>query len=494
MAALAEMFFMTSRPTRGGWLTNAGLWVGGILALASALMLRNPLFLLWRPWATLLLWSATLVLPVFFLRRGWRPRCLGDAALTVLWLCALAITVWQENTFFWHKQQVLALTDDADARRLGAHFVIAYSDPQTIRPLVENGLIGGLFLSAQNVKGRSVAAIHAEMTELQALRRRVGLPPLIISADQEGGIVSRMSPPLSAMPSLAEVIADAAPEEIELLAFAYGEKHGRELASIGVNVNFAPLADLSPVDPQPRFDFRSQISRRAIDADPGRVSPAVIGYAHGLEAVGVRATLKHFPGLGRVTGDTHIAPAKLTASQGELERSDWIPFHDGLRATQSLLMVGHATLSAIDPKRPASRSPKVIRQIVRQYWQHDGLLITDDLTMGAVVRQGLCGAGVDALNAGIDLLLVSYDTEQYYKIFNCLLQAEKNGQLERSLLDESQRRLKHLHGSLVRQRFLSLSGIACHLQKTESSTDSGFGEHQNKKADLKRSAFFATPL
>ena len=85
---------------------------------------------------------------------------------------------------------------------------------------------------------------------------------------------------------------------------------------------------------------------------------------------------------------------------------------------------------------------------MRQRWQHDGLLITDDLTMGAVVRQGLCGAGVDALNAGIDLLLVSYDTEQYYKIFNCLLQAEKNGQLERSLLDKSQRRLERLHDTV----------------------------------------------
>ena len=448
MAAHLETCSSTGHLTRRGRLLNAGLWLGGIFALASAMVLRNPLFLLWRPWATLLLWSTTLLLPAWLIRCGWQQRRLADAALAVLWLYALAITVWQESAFFRHKQQVLALADDPDARQLGAHFVIGYNDPQTIRPLVENGLIGGRFLSAGNVKGRSIAAIHAEMAELQTLRRRAGLPPLIISADQEGGIVSRMSPPLSPLPSLAEVIADAAPEEIELLAFAYGEKHGRELASIGVNVNFAPLADLSSVDRQPRFDFRSQINRRAIDAEPSRVSPAVIGYAHGLEAVGVRATLKHFPGLGRVTGDTHIVPAKLTASQSDLERSDWIPFHNGLRATQSLLMVGHATLSTIDPKRPASRSPKVIHQIVRQRWQHDGLLITDDLTMGAVVRQGLCGAGVDALNAGIDLLLVSYDTEQYYKIFNCLLQAEKNGQLERSLLDKSQRRLERLHDTV----------------------------------------------
>lgn len=429
----------SSRPCRGGRFLSLLMWIGGVLALIVALLLRNPLFLLWRPLATAFLFSATLAVPFFLIIRQ-RGK---QAALLLLWLGVLLIAGVQEGVFLWRKQHVLA-SFDANAQRLGAHMVVGYTDPLAVKNLVEKGLVGGIFISTQNVKGRSTAAIHAEIAALQNLRKAAGLPPLIVSTDQEGGIVSRLSPPLSRLPSLADVTADARLEDIELLAFAYGEKHGRELAALGVNINFAPVADLSSNSKRPRFDFRSLIGRRAIDADPNRVSPAVIGYAHGLESSGLRATLKHFPGLGRVTTDTHIFPASLAASEGDLESSDWIPFRDGLRATQSLLMVGHATLSTVDTTRPASRSAKVVSQIVRQRWGHDGVLITDDLTMGAVVQQGLCAAGVDAINAGIDLLLVSYDAEQYYEIFYCLLQAANHNELDRKLLNDSQRRLDRL--------------------------------------------------
>ena len=427
---------------------RVALWLGGLLALMLALLLRNPLLLQWRPVATPLLFA---VVPGVLLFIAWRrplPRR-HATLLATLWLGALLLAGLQEGVFHWRKQQVLAAFD-ADALALGAHMIVGYSDPLAVRSLVEKGLVGGIFISAHNVRGRSSAAIHREISALQALRRSAGLPPLIVSTDQEGGIVSRMSPPLSHLPSLAEVIADARPDDIELLAFAYGEKHGRELSALGVNINFAPLADLSSPDEHHRFDFRSLIGQRAIDADPARVSPAVIGYAHGLEASGVHATLKHFPGLGRVTADTHVFPATLAASTSDLESSDWIPFRDGLRATQSLLMVGHATLSAVDARRPASRSASVVQGIVRQRWQHDGVLVSDDLTMGAVVRHGLCSAGVDAINAGIDLLLVSYDAEQYYEIFHCLLQAARRDELDRKILAGSQRRLGRLQASLAR--------------------------------------------
>ncbi len=428
-----------SGPFRGGRVFYRFLWISGLFALLIALELRNPLFLLWRPAATALVFGASMAALLVLCRTQARPH----TALLALWLGVLLLAGAQEGVFQWRKHAVLS-SSEADAQPLGAHMIVAYSDPQAVRVLVGNGLVGGVFISTQNAKGRSREAIHAELSALQALRKSSDLPPLIVTTDQEGGIVSRMSPPLSKMPSLADVIAKATPEEIEGLAFAYGEKQGRELAALGVNVNFAPLADLSSPSERHRFDFRSLINRRAIDADPDRVTPAVIGYAHGLEASGVRATLKHFPGLGRVAVDTHIFPAALAASESDLDRSDWIPFRNGLRSTQSLLMVGHASLSAIDPMRPASRSARVIQGIVRQRWAHEGVLVTDDLTMGAAARQGLCSAGVDAINAGIDLLLVSYDTEQYYTIFHCLLQAARRDALDVKALDASRHRLVKL--------------------------------------------------
>jgi beta-N-acetylhexosaminidase len=432
------------RPSRQS--VRVALWLGGVSALLLALLLRNPLFLIWRSYATPFVFAG----PVAVLAAGgWRWRAAErrpPLALLALWLAVLAVAASQYGVFAWRKHEVLT-APDAEARRLGAHMIVGYTDPGTVKMLAGKGLIGGVFVSSHNVLGRSPAAIRAQIDTWQAARRAAGLPPLIVSTDQEGGIVSRMSPPLSPMPSLAEVIANARDDEIDLLAFAYGERHGRELAALGINVNFAPLADLATATTRHRFDFRSLIGRRAIDTDPGRVTPAVIGYAHGLEAHGVRATLKHFPGLGRVDADTHIVPATLAASERDLDARDWVPFRAGLRATQSLLMVGHATLPAIDAARPASRSAKVIDGVVRRRWGHDGLLVTDDLTMGAIVRQGLCSAGVDAINAGIDLLLVSYDADQYYEIFHCLLQASRAGKLASGKLAASDRRLNALHAS-----------------------------------------------
>ena len=226
---------------------------------------------------------------------------------------------------------------------------------------------------------------------------------------------------------------------------AHGLERRRELADLGVNVNLAPLADLAVPGSYRRYDFRSQIGRRTIGVDPQRVTRAVIGYTHGLESSGVEATLKHFPGLGRVSGDTHLIPAALAASQNDLEKRDWVPFREGLANTNALLMVGHATLPAADATRPASRSPRVVQEIVRDQWKHDGVLITDDLSMGAARENGTCSAGVEALNAGVDLLLITYDVGQYFEIFDCAVRATLDGQVLPERLAASDARLARLH-------------------------------------------------
>lgn len=417
------------------------LWGAVLMALPLAYLLRNPLMTQWRAAATPMLCVFAVSVLLWLRMPGWRSasRLGHHPILFVLWLSVLFIVAAQEGLFQWHKHQVLH-NPVSDAQVLGAHIIIGYTHPEEVKSLVSQGLVGGIFIGTNTMKGKTTEAIAAEVAELQALRKKTGLGPLIVSTDQEGGIVARMSPPLSATPPLADIIAGAPPQDIEALAFAYGQDHGRGLSTLGVNVNFAPLADLSFPRARSRLDFHSLIARRAIDADPHRVSPAVIGYAHGLEAQGVLATLKHFPGLGRVTSDTHLFRANLSSSQNTLEKSDWIPFREGLQSTQSLLMVGHAALSAVDAYNPASLSRKVVQGIVRNRWGHEGVLVTDDMAMAPVVRHGMCDAGVDAINAGIDLLLVSYDTDQYYTIMHCLMVAKRDGRLlDKTLRDSGQR-------------------------------------------------------
>ncbi len=424
-------------------LRDGLLWSGALAALPLAALLRNPLLLSWRTVATPLLCvlAVAAMLTIAMVRRrpdlrhGWRSVLFG------LWLFALVLCGTQEGLFHWRKHKLLQGVT-TEAQTLGAHIIIGYSRPDEVRLLVQKGLVGGIFIGANTMKGRTTEAIAAEIAELQALRKTGGLGALIVSTDQEGGIVARMSPPLAHTPPLATVIAGARQHDIEPLAFAYGENHGRGLAALGVNLNFAPLADLSFPGARSRLDFHSLIARRAIDVDPHRVSHAVIGYARGLEAHGVQATLKHFPGLGRVTADTHLFRADLSNSERTLEASDWIPFRQGLSATQALLMVGHATLSAVDADHPASLSHKVVQGIVRDRWRHEGVLVTDDMAMAPVVRHGMCNAGVDAINAGMDLLLVSYDTDQYYTVMYCLLQARTDGRLDVEQLQASGLRLQ----------------------------------------------------
>ena len=154
------------------------------------------------------------------------------------------------------------------------------------------------------------------------------------------------------------------------------------------------------------------------------------------------ATVKHFPGLGRVRTDTHHFSADLDTPLAVLEASDWRPFRDVLAGSKAQLMVGHVTLTAIDPDRPASHSRRIVNGIIREKWNYQGVIITDDLVMGAIYQHDVCTAVVEALNASVDLLLVAFDGSQFYRIFACASDALREGRLDTAILRDSERRLK----------------------------------------------------
>jgi beta-N-acetylhexosaminidase len=120
---------------------------------------------------------------------------------------------------------------------------VGYSSFDEIALLAEKGLIAGIYVARHNVEGRTAEALRSEISALQDRRRAAGLPPLIVAADQEGGIVSHLSPPLTALPALAS-LADLPPDLRAQKAEEFGRTHGRELAQVGVNRDFAPVLDL----------------------------------------------------------------------------------------------------------------------------------------------------------------------------------------------------------------------------------------------------------
>ena len=236
---------------------------------------------------------------------------------------------------------------------------------------------------------------------------------------------------------------------------------GRALGDLGVTLDLAPVVDLGRERPDDPLDFNSHIARRAISADPEMVIPIARGFVEGLARAGVAASLKHFPGLGRVAADTHHFRAGIKASLDELAISDWKPFREIGATTDALLMIGHASVDSVDPDHAASESKELVDGIIRREWGHQGALITDDMGMGAVFHHGICQGVVDSLNAGVDLVLVAYDERQYYRLMDCVLAADREGRLDAQKLAQSQTRLAAM---LNRQRtsFSSSHGLAEH--------------------------------
>lgn len=417
------------------WAICAALWV-------LSANVRDPLSFEFRGMAILVLGLSLAVLSTFAGWQVYRRKSLGNGAF--LAACLAANVTLAVTEVSWHHARTTVL--DASPHEigpLGQHLVAGYTNIGELLPLVEKGAIGGIFITRRNVADSSAETIRREIATLQSARQANGLCPLIVTTDQEGGSISRLSPPLTRLPALAQWLATPGPEHT---ARGYGEIHGRELASLGINVNLAPVADLMPDAPPGALDFHSRISQRAISSDPGKVALATREYVEGLGKHGVKGTLKHFPGLAKVDSDTHHFSATLDASPMQLDGKDWLPFRQTLAATDALLMLAHVRLGAIDRDVPVSFSQPVVEGIIRKTWRHEGVLITDDLTMGAAYRsrQGIGNAAVMALNASVDLLLVSYDADQVYEVIAALLTAKRQGKLDSSRLDASASRLERL--------------------------------------------------
>ncbi|MBP1095967.1 glycoside hydrolase family 3 N-terminal domain-containing protein [Bradyrhizobium diazoefficiens] len=414
------------------------LWLAAPVVALAAANKNDPYLVPLRGAGNIVLVVASIAIVMLLLRRG-RWRTMAGKLLVMLWCLPPLLMSAAHLKFELRKHDVLAASAN-EVRQLGPHFMVGYSSFPEVARLAEQGLIGGVYVTRHNIRGRTIEALRAEIAALQDKRRAVGLPPLVVAADQEGGIVGHLAPPLTKVPALA-TLSSLAPDEQQTKAEEFGRIHGRELASLGVNLNLAPVLDLKPLQRRNRLDFHTLIGQRAIATDPVVVSTIANAYVRGLEDSGVGATLKHFPGIGRVRTDTHHFSASLDTPVKELEATDWLPFREVLSHSRSALMVGHVTLTAVDPDRAASHSKRVVDGIIRSKWGYQGMVMTDDLVMGAIYQNDVCKAVVEAINAGVDMLLVAYDGAQFYRVFACALNGSRQGKLDAVMLHASETRL-----------------------------------------------------
>jgi len=282
-------------------------------------------------------------------------------------------------------------------------------------------------LSTHNVD--SPATVSRLTSSLAQTAVALGLPPLLVGTDQEGGTVSRLGPPYSQYPSQRALAAGpgaAAAVAREFRGLA------AELVATGVNVDFAPVAD---VNTNPRNPV---IGSRAYGSDTATVERLVGAAVRACSATPLLCVAKHFPGHGSTGVDSHVALPTVTESLATLQRVDLPPFAAAVRAGVPMIMVGHLLVPALDPALPASLSPVVIGYL-RHQLGFSGVIVTDGLSMGALRGRYSDGdIAVRALAAGADVLLEPADLRA---AVSAVKAAVSSGRLPKSRLDDAVRRV-----------------------------------------------------
>lgn len=259
--------------------------------------------------------------------------------------------------------------------------------------------------------------------------------PLMIAIDHEGGKVYRFREGLTHFPNLMTLGAAGSPE----LAQMAGAAAAQELLAVGINTSLGPVLD---VNSEP---FNPVIGVRSLSDDPQRVMQIGMAYIAGIQSAGVIAAPKHFPGHGATAVDSHeTLPVLGSRTLDDLQRDDLPPFQAAVPEA-GMIMVGHIAFPQIDPSgKPASLSPVFIQQILRQNMDYDGVVVTDAMSMGAIVKSYPADQAAKlAVLAGVDLLAYT-DAQTAVRAYETLLQGVNQGEIPLSRVEESARRVLQL--------------------------------------------------
>lgn len=253
--------------------------------------------------------------------------------------------------------------------------------------------------------------------------------PLFIAMDEEGGRVVRMKNALIPPPSQQEIGQSGDIDNAQ----KWAQKTAKSLKEMGINVNFAPVADVGSND------------TRSYSKEAKTVTEFVAAAAKGYEQENIIYALKHFPGIGKGKVDSHKELSAITASEKTLQAEDFLPFQTVVKNNNPdnyMILVSHLKYTALDEKNPASLSPKIITNILRNKMGYKGIIITDDMEMGAVSKHySFRELGVKAVQAGADIVMVCHEYPHEEDVYMGLVDAVKNGAISQNRIDESVKRI-----------------------------------------------------
>ena len=297
---------------------------------------------------------------------------------------------------------------------------------------------GGVILFARNLE--SVEQIVTLTNDLQQCSPH---SPLLISIDQEGGRVSRLPKEFTIFPP-CEVLGRCNSSE---LAYAAAATTAKELRAVGINMNMSPVLDVNSNPANPI------IGNRAFSSMPGPVCELGAATAGGLQDHGVVACGKHFPGHGDTTADSHKELPIVTTTRERLEQTEFPPFRHAVAKGVATMMTAHVLYPSLDKDRPATLSPTIIGTLLRQELRYDGVVLTDDLEMHAIIdHYGIEEATVQSILAGCDMPLICEDRNREVAAISALDKAVADGTISVERLEQSLARVARL-----KQRFLAVN-------------------------------------
>ncbi|WP_370871860.1 glycoside hydrolase family 3 protein [Alkalibacillus salilacus] len=307
-----------------------------------------------------------------------------------------------------------------------------------IEQLVKEYHLGGVILFAENVQGTEQTArlVH----DYQQASEKFGL---MMTIDQEGGIVTRLQSGTDFPGNMA-----LGATRSEDMAYDVGQAIGREIGSLGINTNFAPVMDVNNNPDNPVIGVRS------FGGDPDLVADLGIAYTEGLQSTGVAATAKHFPGHGDTDVDSHLGLPEVPHDRERLEEVELAPFQQAMEAGVDMIMTAHVTFPQIDNTKvtsrktgeevtlPATLSHKVLTELMREDMGYDGIITTDAMNMNAITDHfGTVDAAIRAVKAGSDIVLMPVGLEE---VADGLLTAIDDGEIAEERIESSVERILSL--------------------------------------------------
>lgn len=285
--------------------------------------------------------------------------------------------------------------------------------------------MGGVILFDRNMENPE--QVKQLTSDLQAQSNEK--VPLFIGIDEEGGDVVRMAEKLTPPPSQKEIGATGDIEQAKTWAI----KTAKSLKDMGINVNFAPVADVGSND------------KRSYSTDTNTVIDFVRAATKGYQQENIIYSLKHFPGIGKGRVDSHVDSSSIDVAKEVLMTEDIIPFKtiiDENDPNDYFILVSHLKYPALDEEYPASLSSKIMTDLLRNGLGYKGIIITDDMEMGAVANHNdFRSIGVKAVKAGVDIVLVCHEYEHQQEVYLGLLDAVNSGEISQERIDESVKRI-----------------------------------------------------